>query len=245
MKFIFPTCLMLLFLLKGFSQDFIPGNALRMIYNVKYADKTGTMFLIYEDSANYFVTARHIFSNTPNKQKVNFQILQDSIWKNIDGLLLVSDNTQIDIAVIKCKYQHIEKNALLLQTTQFTFLSDQCFFLGFPYGFSSKDNQMLQEGFPFPLIKRATFSGANIQNGVNYLILDGHNNPGFSGGPVIFFDRESNDKLKHFVAGVISSYYGENKKMMTQYGTIIYEENSGIIIATAAEHIRSIIKNQK
>ena len=77
------------------------------------------------------------------------------------------------------------------------------YFLGFPYG-QSTDHGNLLNNFPFPFVKKAILSAITGGNqGVSLLFLDGHNNPGFSGGPIVF---SSQDKKEYKVAGVISGF---------------------------------------
>lgn len=75
--------------------------------------------------------------------------------------------------------------------------------------------------------------------------LDGHNNPGFSGGPVLVADGQAIPS----VIGVISAYHFERKevKRHNRHGdskTSDYvEENSGIVISynlgSAIDHIKA------
>lgn len=54
-------------------------------------------------------------------------------------------------------------------------------FLGFPLG----NLGTVFLGIKFPLVKKAVVSGWVKHNGIELLLLDGHNNLGFSGGPVV------------------------------------------------------------
>ncbi len=71
--------------------------------------------------------------------------------------------------------------------------------------------------------------------------MDGQNNPGFSGGPVVFSGPSNKD---YKVAGVISGYrvvhepiyQGEKKLDLT------YEYNTGIILAYGIKHAVDLIK---
>lgn len=73
-------------------------------------------------------------------------------------------------------------------------------------------------------------------------LLDGHNNPGFSGGPVVFH-VPGKQKLEYKVIGVISAY-------RQQEGDVYYDgkatglkhvENAGIIIAPSIKRVIDII----
>ena len=62
------------------------------------------------------------------------------------------------------------------------------------------------------------------------LVLDGHNNKGFSGGPILSFSEK--DKRYNFFA-VVSGYYFEKGST----------ENSGIMFATPMSYVKEIIKS--
>ena len=62
----------------------------------------------------------------------------------------------------------------------------------------------MNHGSPFPLTKKACLSAwVSGTSGEKILLLDGHNNLGFSGGPVIVRERDS-QPFK--VCGVVSAY---------------------------------------
>lgn len=64
-------------------------------------------------------------------------------------------------------------------------------------------------------------------------MLDGQNNKGFSGGPVCFKSIQSDEKSMR-IAGVISGYYYEKKKVLDPTGNITeyyLEDNTGIVKA--------------
>lgn len=84
----------------------------------------------------------------------------------------------------------------------------------------------------------------NFTNNVMHSVLiDGLNNPGFSGGPVYF--QPIGQKEKHCVAAIISSYrynwepiYIKGVKTDAQY-----QFNTGIVIAYTINHAVDLIDN--
>lgn len=74
------------------------------------------------------------------------------------------------------------------------------------------------------------------------LYVDGHNNPGFSGGPIVFWDK----KIKKFkIGGVIKGYRHEKSKIVDNdldTGLQTYT-NTGIIIGFSIKHAVDAIKN--
>ena len=60
------------------------------------------------------------------------------------------------------------------------------YFLGYPHGWRAEVPEQLNGGYPLPFVKKAIVSAMVTANGFETIFLDGHNNPGFSGGPVVF-----------------------------------------------------------
>ena len=78
----------------------------------------------------------------------------------------------------------------------------QCvYFLGFPLGMMGSAND-INNSFPIPLVKSGVLSGL-CGTPLWELLVDGHNNPGFSGGPLVFSPPRERDFR---VAGVITVY---------------------------------------
>jgi len=88
--------------------------------------------------------------------------------------------------------------------------SQDVFFLGFPYDIVP--NLLFGSGgFPMPLVRKAIVAAMDRDT----LILDGHNNPGFSGGPVCFF-RPNEGAAR--IAGVVSGYPAVSEPVYDQSG---------------------------
>jgi hypothetical protein len=78
-------------------------------------------------------------------------------------------------------------------------------------------------------------------------VLDGHNNPGFSGGPVILKQRGHGPLI---VGAVISSYMKDCSPVRScdewfKETGLMAEGNSGIIFATSIRVVIEIIKSNR
>jgi hypothetical protein len=114
------------------------------------------------------------------------------------------------------------------------------YFLGFPYGLFGNVGSGAN-GFPLPFIKKATLSAIGATpGGPGILFLDGHNNPGFSGGPVVYKRLTSDDWC---VASVISGYRFANEPVYQGVSDsgLVYRENTGIIVSHNISHAMEII----
>jgi hypothetical protein len=79
-------------------------------------------------------------------------------------------------------------------------------FLGFPFGLESGPLPQTA-GWPTPFLKKGYLSGhASTRSGNTLFYLDGHNNPGFSGGPAFFVNSSTG---KTHVFGVVSGFMRE------------------------------------
>ena len=117
------------------------------------------------------------------------------------------------------------------------------FFLGFPYGMIA-DVGPINRGLPFPLVKKGTLSAVTRDDsGGHLLLLDGHNNPGFSGGPVVF-SAPGTPATNLRVAGVVSGYRFERKPVMDENRVtdLAVHENTGIIITYDIRHAVEVIR---
>ena len=57
---------------------------------------------------------------------------------------------------------------------------------------------------PLAFMKKGIFSATTNENGAVVFFLDGHNNPGFSGGPVVYRDLNQSGAPVFYVAAVVS-----------------------------------------
>lgn len=124
------------------------------------------------------------------------------------------------------------------------FLSQEAYFLGYPFGFSI-DGRQLNAGYPLPFVKQALCSAFDLPERENRrLFLDGHNNPGFSGGPVVYLDVNTK---KLTIAGVISGYHNQPDIVLKNGQPTEYtvQSNSGIIVAYDIDTIIKAIKTDR
>ena len=108
--------------------------------------------------------------------------------------------------------------------------------MGFPYGIG--DGFLKETGHPVPFVKRLTVS---TLFGKPYL-LDGHNNPGFSGGPVVFCPPA---RKEFQVAAVVSGYQSARAYVRDQEDRdteFHLRENTGIVVAYDVNEAVALIR---
>jgi hypothetical protein len=192
----------------------------------------------------HFITAAHVLEGMPQGKNNNLYMFKENQWRQLDVIPYYVEQRpyregDIDLAIVKTQIPVSEKEPTINLSPANMIIGQDVYFLGFPYfgGGINHRPEAFNEGFPLPFIKKATLSA--MHHPVIY--LDGHNNPGFSGGPVMFWDHQ---EKKRKILGVISAYLtqsGEIKKIETS-AKEFYRENSGIGIAYNINLITDLIE---
>ncbi len=123
-------------------------------------------------------------------------------------------------------------------------LGQTVFFLGFPYGYHQTVGFEFNRDFPFPLVKSGVLSAVLFDENEPVILLDGHNNPGFSGGPVIYVPPGMPEDQFN-IAGIVSAYPTYREAVFDESGSetgSYIENNPGIVIATAIKCAVSLIE---
>ena len=116
------------------------------------------------------------------------------------------------------------------------------YFVGYPYG-QFADFGELNWNYPLPFIKKGIVSCVEQEpDGTKRVYLDAHNNPGFSGGPVVFKESNSNSFK---IASVISGYRYVNEPIYQNDQPIpfTFRYNTGIILSFSIQHAVEIAKS--
>ena len=224
----------------------IPSNVIQRTYRIEYRGRQGTCFTINEGNDRYLVTARHIVRGIGMYDIV--KIYHNNEWKNLRVNLIGHGGGTIDLSVLTGDLSFSVDHPFPASMKNL-YYSQDVYFLGFPNVVNvdklAPSIQKLNSDYPFPVTRRAIVSWMND----DYILLDGHGNAGFSGGPVVF--KPSNSDL-YSVAGVVVKYEPEIKPV---YETELeanmngggkkpvgyYRDNSGIITAYSINHALNLI----
>ena len=131
----------------------------------------------------------------------------------------------------------------LMGKTDGVTMGQQVWFLGYPFGLGSpvsSDNRTL-----IPFMKRGAMSAIDYTNpDAIVLYIDGFNNPGFSGGPIIFW---SFTKHAYQIIGVVRGYQEDTAKVLIngQHADTPLLVNSGILIGYSIDHAIQAIERAK
>ena len=224
----------------GREEFVITINVLQRIFQVKIQDQVGTAFAVDHLDQKYLITAKHLFKQSP--QITSIQVFHNKEWKELAVQSIKNAGGIIDISVLLPATKLPDAHPLPITSAGIS-LGQDVFFLGFPYGLKTEVGQM-NRNFPIPFVKKGIISSITFENNIQTIYVDGHNNPGFSGGPLVF---SSPGKSEYKVAGVIAGYYFSNEKIYcgTKESPFTYEYNTGIVTAYGSKHIMELIETFK
>ena len=215
----------------------LDADILTRVRQVRVADREAAAFTIEVDGKQYLISAAHL---TDWKELGEIDIWHQG-WRRVKVDVVGISQHPEDIIVFAT-------NGLLTPTPHVAVGADgmkrgqDVRFLGFPLGLGM--NLATQGGgIKLPLVKGGLLSGWGAMNNASVLIVDGHNNGGFSGGPVIFRPLESADQTWK-IAGVVARYQWEGVDVIDHAGQVIGKAkgNSGILVASRIETALRLIE---
>lgn len=194
----------------------------------------GTGFALDIDGKQYLITAKHVLGITAPSY---IRIYHDDCWKRVFATPVGSSN--VDVAVFSLPMLIAHPDMILPAEPGGFIMAQDVYFAGFPLGLFTEG---IESPFPTPLIKKAIISGKQAGGLETPFYLDGHVNPGFSGGPV--FLKQKNHQ-KFVISMIISSFEGTREPVFNndkEHPNLTVIANSGIIHALSISNAISLIK---
>jgi Trypsin-like peptidase domain len=224
----------------AYTQDAVPGEMLKRTIMISNSRKYGTAFKIDDQGRVYLVTARHMVEGMPTT-KATFQVWEENWWQDLPTTrTLLPKSNDVDIAVLETDEKIDQPYGITADDTGggVTF-GQQVWFLGYPFQIMTHG----PNGETFPFMKRGSLSAIDSRNPNAVLIfIDGFNNEGFSGGPVIYWDFKNH---KYSLLAVVKGYLDENARIRINGEDVKtqYLVNSGILIGFSTKHIKEAIES--
>ena len=213
----------------------VTANILQRTFLIRYNKITGTCFTIDVQGKRYLLTAKHLVDSI--RDDVIVEISRNGTCMPLRVRLVGHCAGDIDVTVLAPQELFGGSHSLRV-TTAGLILAEDIYFLGFPYCLGMEVKTELNAGFPLPLVKKAVVSALGVEDGP--MLLDGHNNPGFSGGPV----ARRGTKEQQTVIGIVSGYRYDRRKVRDENGNETqhtYDTNTGIIFAHDIRHALATI----
>lgn len=218
----------------------ISSHELKAIFRIRYGNATGTAFLLRASGGICMVSAAHVLSGARTGDSVHLQAKTG--WQAYRISDFVASDIY-DVCVFSLETLRVADHFSATPGAEIL-LGAQLLFVGFPHDLVS-----LAPGgnFTVPLVRGALFSGTIDERGCQLLILDGFNNPGYSGSPV--YARHVSGKAA--LLGVISGYRWERPSQgkvfqRDEHGTesevpnLYVKANSGMIQAVGRHNVEDI-----
>lgn len=224
------------------------SNVLYRVLRIRTPTQTGSAFTIEVDGKQWLITARHLLKGFGNEGEVDLWI--EGRWSRFNARAVYPTKELVDIAALDLGRPVTITFPLTASSGGLT-LGQQIYFLGYPHGLGTSASAPTPPGFgEIPFLKSGIVSALDDRDPqANILYLDGHNNVGFSGGPIVFWHPESGSFR---VAGVVRGYRNEalpvlKKKKLDDpeaqaYNDLYTRANSGIVIGYDIRHIVEAIR---
>jgi hypothetical protein len=215
----------------------ITSNVIHRVFHLKFNNGTGTCFAIDFDNKQYMVTAKHVIRGLKTNDTV--EIYNENAWITVP-VKLTGHSAVVDISVFTI--DGVIGIHPLPPTKEGLVYGQDVYFLGFPY-MTNIENGM-NRNFPMPLVKKGIISIWYTENEQKILLVDGNNNHGFSGGPLVF-TPPTGSKTDFQIAGVISGYKQARDQVFDKNGNKIeayFNYNTGIVLCYDIQHAIDLIK---
>ena len=216
---------------------FLNHQIISSVCLIKNNESAGSCFIYHHKQVVYLVTAAHLFpKDVPPK---TIEIFHNNNWELLSVNSYIS--AKYDMAILQTGLPINPGLPNLDLSGGGYILGQDMYMVGFPYpnGISYTSLEF-NRNRPLPFVKKTCLSGASPNHDI--LFLDGHNNQGFSGGPVVFYDYQEH---VFKVLGVISGYISHIGEVISTSDTkLFYQENSGIAIAYNIRHALDIIERE-
>ncbi|MGB8360856.1 MAG: serine protease [Acidimicrobiia bacterium] len=223
----------------------ITANIFRRVVRLEFG-KGGVAsgFTVESERGNqYLVTARHVVREAEGSDlTASIEGRQSAI--RLDPLPGIPEN--VDVAVLPLE-EKLTADLEIDVSSQGLIWSQEVFFLGYPHGLQTAIDHAPEQAFAF--VKKGIVSALQSKGDVRVWFVDGHNNPGFSGGPMCF----QNNKSKRWgVFGVVSGYWPEPLRRLSDISSEQLDEaigqlvaNSGIVIGYDISYAADAIRDHE
>ncbi|HEX9943468.1 MAG TPA: serine protease [Thermoanaerobaculia bacterium] len=224
------------------------SNVLYRVLRLRTPAATGSAFTIEVDGKQYLITARHLMKGFRTEGEVDLWI--EGRWSRIRVRAIYPAKDVVDIAALDAG-RPVTVTFPLEPSAGGLTLGQQVYFLGYPDGLGTSGTVPAPPGFgEIPFLKSGIISAMDSRDPeANLLYVDGHNNPGFSGGPIVFWHSGSRSFR---VAGVVRGYRNEALPVLKKkdlddpeapaYNDLYTRANSGIVIGYDIRHIVDAIR---
>jgi Trypsin-like peptidase domain len=202
----------------------VPAQCWLRTFKIASSTTSATCFVIDRHDRQWLITAKHFLEATAPTGTGSMHIFTHEGKEDtqINPEFVPPVEPGADIAVFSLgDYKMVREGLTLIPSADGLILSQDVYFMGYP----------LPGAVPIagtlPFVKRGIASQRAKINNVHVWWVDGLNNPGFSGGPVVFNQGGGIGTIWH-VLGVVSAYI--TQAIAVTGGAGVVPTNSGIVV---------------
>ena len=214
------------------------------VFRFTFGHSAGTTFTLENGDKQFLITAKHIFRHGGYPNHADIRIFKDGKYCLYHVNIKYPKDEAVDIAVMQTDPMvFISPTFSNPNSSAGMVYGQDVFFVGFPYNYDSLLQSLPDSATPIPFVKKACLSGSLKSHSL--LVLDGHNNSGFSGGPVCFKPTAPNSKIMSICA-VISGYRFNAEPVFDKDGNetgLFVKSNTGIINAYDIKEAVTVAQN--
>ena len=226
---------------EGVDRDYFPVEMLNRTFFIKSGDVKGTGFSVDYQGKMYIITARHVVAGVPTRDAI-IQIWQQEHWQDYHTVkTILPSSDDVDIAIFETNEKVEQPYRVTVNGTENTGLAQQVWFFGYPFELETH----FKSGKIAPFVKRGMVSAIDFTKpDAVVLYVDGFNNPGFSGGPIVFWDLS---KRAYEILGVVHGYRPDTAKAVVNGQRVDTNVlvNSGILVGYSIEHAMKAIEDSR
>jgi len=241
--------LSLLFVLAGVSAargQLVGNEVLTQVFRIRIGQEFGTAFTIDVDSQQYLVTVDHLIPT--GCAECSLDVWLDNAWISLTGRAIRPRSNEVAAVAIALSERLSPESTAWSKVDELE-IAQQMYFIGFPFGLRTAGTTGAQIS-EIPFVKTGILSAVDSRNPrAVVLYVDGHNNPGFSGGPVVFYPQ---GEAEPRIAGVLIGYRWDALPVVKRedlrdpnaesFKDLYTRGNSGIVVAFSIEHLIEAIR---
>lgn len=219
----------------------IASNVLTRVFQARFGDSIGTVFTIEVNDRQYLITAKHVVAGVKPGNSISLLMGKDNWFDvRVTPIFPTGEAAEMDIVAL-APAQQVSKTYPIKLVGDGPLLSQEVYFLGYPFGMGT----FFPGWLPVPFVKRGIV--AAFDNDLHGFWIDGINNPGFSGGPVVIVTPGH----EYIVIGVVSGYRNAREPVYTALQRTpaptdaFVLSNSGLVLAQWIKPILDAIKEHE
>lgn len=217
----------------------VPAQCWMRTFKVDFDGGSASCFVVTHRERQWLITAKHVADLAARNGSATLTLsgetgLNVELSTPLEDVPLVSDGA--DTAVFSLGANMIARDDMtLFPSSDGVVLSQEVFFLGYPLPGSLPLSGRL------PAVRKGIVSQRAVFNGVVAWIIDGHNLPGLSGGPLVFANQGGAGSHWH-VLGVVSAYVQHSIAVEIAGGAVpgntglTVPSNAGLVVVYDIKH---------